>query len=94
MAGQPKVQARLGLATWVHQQREWSGAVAAQGSRRYTHEQKLEALALVYEVGPKAAARQLDIPYGTICNWLNKHRRDVRAAQAMLPAYLGGDVVL
>jgi transposase-like protein len=86
VTAQPRRQARPGLATWVHQQREWSGAVAARGSRRYTHEQKQEAVALAYEVGPTEAGRQLGISKNTISGWLNKSRRDARAAMAMYAA--------
>jgi transposase-like protein len=43
----------------------------------------MDALTLVYEIGPTAASRQLGISRYTLYGWLNKHRRDVRAAVAL-----------
>jgi transposase-like protein len=40
----------------------------------------MDALQLVYEIGPTAASRQLGISKYTLYGWLNKHRRDMRAA--------------
>jgi transposase-like protein len=40
-------------------------------------------VALAYEIGPTAAARQLGMSRYTLYGWLNKHRRDTRAAVAL-----------
>jgi hypothetical protein len=46
----------------------------------------MAVLRLTYEVGPTAAARQLGLQVSTVYGWLNKHRRDTRAAKALMEA--------
>jgi hypothetical protein len=82
MAVQPKRAARLGLQTETVRNRALSGAAArsSKRTRPYTDAERMEALTLVYEIGPTAASRQLGISKYTLYGWLNKHRRDTRAA--------------
>jgi transposase-like protein len=88
VAVQPKRAARLGLDTEAHRQRPLSGAAARSSKRRWpaSDEERMRALQLTYEIGPTAAARQLGLPVSTVYGWLNKHRRDVRAAVAIAQA--------
>jgi hypothetical protein len=85
MAVQPKRAAKLALSTEAHRQRPLSGAAArsSKRTRPATDAERMEALQLTYEIGPTAAARQLGLPVSTVYGWLNKHRRDVRAAVAL-----------
>lgn len=44
--------------------------------RRYTSDEREKALTRAAEVGPSAAARELGIPEGTICNWRYYAKRE------------------
>jgi transposase len=43
--------------------------------RRYDMDYKLEAVKLAKEIGSTRASKQLDIPQGTLDNWLAKDKR-------------------
>jgi predicted DNA-binding protein (UPF0251 family) len=81
-----KRAARLGLQTEAHRNRPLSGAAArvSKRTRPYSEQERMEALQLTYEIGPTGAARQLGISKYLLKEWLDKHRRDVRAAVAQM----------
>ena len=44
-------------------------------AKKYTAEERAEAVKLAYEIGNRAAADRLDINIDTLCNWLSKDKK-------------------
>ncbi len=45
-----------------------------KSARTYDDETKVQAVKLAKEIGSKEAAKQLDIPYGTLDGWIRKSK--------------------
>ncbi len=56
-------------------------------SRTYEAEYKKEAVKLAKKVGAKKASEELQIPYGTLYDWIKKERKGaLEAGEAKTPA--------
>ena len=55
-------------------------------SRKYEAEYKEEALKLAKEIGAKKASEELQIPYGTLYDWIKKERKgSIETGEAKTP---------
>jgi len=56
-------------------------------ARTYEAEYKKEAVKLAKEVGAKKASEELQIPYGTLYDWIKKERKwEIETGEAKTPA--------